>query len=104
MIKSYNQQVICEPYLGARGIKSKISSGVAIVQQKTSVIGLKVLRDAVIDDSITIKKGDTLFIKEEILHTYKEFSQPLECSDISAPFILVNFGHVSFVKASNENK
>jgi len=97
-MKSYNMQIITEPYKGSTVIKSKISSGVAVVQQKSGVIGLKVLRDAVIDDKLTISKGDTVFIREDILHVNKNYSAPLECSEMSDQFVLVNFAHVAFVK------
>lgn len=98
MIKSYNKQIICEPYRGSTGIKSKISSGVAVIQQKVGVIGLKVLQDAVIDTETTLKAGDIVYIREEILHTNKPYSQALECKDIKVPFALINFAHVAFVK------
>jgi len=98
MIESYNKQVICEPYKGSTGIKSKVSSGVAVVQQKVGVIGLKVLANAVISDTLILKRGDTVYVKEEILHTHKQYSQHLECKDIKEPFALINFAHVAFVK------
>ena len=98
MIKSYNKQIICEQYQGSKGIKAKISSGVAVIQQKVGVIGLKVLQDAVIDSDTILKKGDTVYIKEEILHINTPYSQNLECSDIKEPFALINFAHVAFVK------
>jgi len=98
MIKSFNHQIITEPYKGSTGIKSKISSGVAVVQQKSGVIGLKVLRDAIVDDALTIKKGATVYVREDILHTNKNYAHPLECDEISEPFVLMNFAHVAFVK------
>ena len=91
MIRSYNQQIICEPYTGKTGIKAKISSGVAVVQQKTGVIGLKVLADAEIKNG-KVMKGDTVYIKESILHVNKTYSLLLECEDIGKPFCLINFG------------
>lgn len=99
MIRSVNQLLVCEPYKGTKGLKSKVSSGMAVVQQKTEMIGLKVLRDAQISESRTIKKGSVVFIKEEVLYTYREqYGTPLNCSEISEPFVLVNYGHVAFVK------
>lgn len=99
MIKSFNNQIACEPYQGSRGLKSKISAGVAVVQQKTEVIGLKVLADAQINDSISIKKGDKIYIKEETLYNHKEmYSRPLKLESIKEPFVLANFSHVVFVE------
>jgi len=98
-MKSINLMIACEPYKGARGLKSKISSGVAVVQQKTGVVGLKVLTDAFIDKDTTIKAGSVIYIKEEILYTYKDqYSKPLECDVIKGEFVLANYSHVVFVK------
>lgn len=102
MIKSYNHQIITEPYTGSTGIKSKISSGVAVVQQKSGVIGLKVLQDAVVDDALTLSKGDVVYIREDILHVNKQYSHPLECSEMSKPFVLINFSHVAFVNKKDK--
>jgi len=98
-MKSVNLMIACEPYKGGRGLKSKISGGVAVVQQKTGVVPLKVLADAEIDKDLTIKAGSTIYIKEEILYTYKDqYSQVLECSEIKEPFVLANYSHVAFIK------
>ena len=101
MIKSYNNQIICEPYGGSKGLKSKITSGVAVVQQKTGVIGLRVLRDAYLFDNGVnpqINKGDIVYLREDVLHVNQNYSQPLECDSISEKFVLINFAHVAFVK------
>lgn len=101
MIKSFNRKIVCEPYKGSTGLKSKVTRGVAVVQQKTEVVGLKVLRDAKIDDSLELSAGDVVFIKEETLHTIKQYQYPLECEAIEEPFVIVDFGHVDFVKVNN---
>lgn len=99
MIESTNQMIIVKPYEGSKGLKAKISSGVAVVQQKTEVIGLEVLRDARINNDLTIKKGSIVFIKEEILATHSNiYSVSLSCSEISEPFVLAHYSHVAFVK------
>lgn len=98
-MKSVNHLIACEPYKGARGIRSKISSGVAVVQQKTGVVGLRVVADAKIDKDTIVKAGSIVYIKEEILYTYKDmYASVLECSDIKEPFILANYSHVAFIK------
>lgn len=98
-MRSVNHLIAVEPYTGGRGLKSKISSGVAVVQQKTGVVPLKVVTDAKIDKDTLIKAGSVIYIKEEILYTYKDqYAQPLECKDIKEPFVLANYSHVAFVK------
>lgn len=99
MIESTNQMIICKPYVGAKGLRAKVSSGMAVVQQKTEVVGLEVLRDARIDKDTVIKKGSVVYIKEEILFTYKDtYSVPLSCGEIGEPFVLAHYAHVAFVK------
>lgn len=102
MIKSFNRKIVCEPYKATNGLKSKVSRGVAVVQQKTEVVGLKVLRDAKVDNDLELKSGDVVYLKEETLHTIKQYQYPLECVDIEEPFVIVDFGHVDFVKVNNE--
>ena len=98
MIKSYNNIIITEPYKGKTGIRSKVQSGVAVIQQKVNVVPLRVLQDAYISDKIEIKKGDVVYVKEDILHVNKQYSQPLECDDVSGQFVLMNYSHIAFVK------
>ena len=102
MIESVNNLIVCEPYRGNRGIKSKVHSGVATIQQKTEVVGLKVLKRACISSEIYVEAGSTIYIKEEVLYNIKEYSVELSCKDISDPFVLVNFQHVVFIKGKNE--
>lgn len=102
MIESVNHIIVCKPYKGARGLKAKISSGVAVVQQKTEVIGLEVLRDAKINENTVVKKGSMVYIKEEILYAHKDtYSVELTCEDIGEPFILAHYAHVAFIKGKN---
>lgn len=103
-MRSTNQLLVCEPYIGSTGLKSKISSGVAIIQQKTTLIGLKVMMDFKISKHESLKKGDTVYIKEEIMMQFKDqYSRKLDCKDVDGEFILVNFAHVAFIKESNED-
>jgi len=95
---SYNNNVICEPYVKEGGIRKKIQGGMATISQKTALIGLKVLRDAYITKDLSIKKGSVVYIKEEILHTTPQYSIPLICEDMKESCVIINFGHVSFVK------
>lgn len=98
-MRSVNHMLVCEPYKGSKGLKSKISSGVAIVQQKTAVVGLKVLMDSQISKDEVVKAGDTVYIKEEILIQFKDqYSRTLECEEVSGEFVLVNYSHVAFIK------
>jgi hypothetical protein len=98
MIKSYNQVIICEPYSGSKGLRTKISSGLASVEQKTGVIGLKVLKDAIIDENLKIAAGSVVFIKEEILSTHPFYTTKHSCKGFKGEFVLANFAHVQFIE------
>lgn len=101
MIESVNQMIVCKPYKGFQGLKAKVSSGVAVVQQKTDVIGLEVLEDARIKENTVIKKGSVIYIKEEILYNHKNiYSLELNCKEIKEPFILAHYSHVAFVRGN----
>lgn len=98
-MKSLNNLIVCEPYKGAKGIRSSIRSGVAVVKQKTGVIGLKVLADAYISKDITLKAGSTIYVLESILFQFSDqYSKPLDSDFIEEPFVLVNYGHVALHK------
>jgi len=98
-MKSVNHMLVTKPYEGSRGVKSKIQSGVSVIQQKTGVLGLEVLIDAEISKDVTVKAGSIVYIKEEVLYTYKDmYSQTLDCTEIGESFILANYSHVLFVK------
>jgi hypothetical protein len=96
MINSINNLVVCKPYGGSRGLRANVSSGVAVLQQKTQVIGLEVLMDA---EDLGISKGDLVYVKEEILYNHKDtYSNPLKCEKVDGPFILAHYAHVVMVE------
>jgi hypothetical protein len=99
---SVNKKVICEPYKEPRGIKGGITSGVAFVKQKNNIYGLKVLMDVIIDDKISLKIGDIVYLTEEMLYNNKNYSTPMECKDMKEQFVAIEFGHVVFIKRNNE--
>jgi hypothetical protein len=68
---SVNDFVITEPYTGEKKLEANVKSGFAYVSQKNSLVGLKVLFDAKLKDGSTIKQGQKIFIKEEILYKQK---------------------------------
>lgn len=98
MIKSVNHMVVCEPYKGSKGLKSKISGGVSIIQQKTSVIGLRVLADAYISEQLTLKAGSIAYLREDILCQFQDYSTPFNSDATEEPFVLVNYSHIAFIK------
>lgn len=92
-----NLKIMTEPYKGERKIESQVKSGFASVKQKTTIITLKVLADAYIDEGRTVKAGSRVHIKEEILYAKFTTQTPFESSSVGFPFIFVDFNDVMFV-------
>lgn len=93
-----NNYLVCEPYVGKRGIQSKISRGVSTIQQKNKLVGLKVLCDARIDKELYITKGSVVYFREDVLCTDPSYTTPMECDSIKESFVLANFGHIVMIK------
>ena len=96
-MKSYNRKVICEPYVSKGAIQSEIKGGMSFIKQKSSVIAMKVLMDAQIDDKLTLKAGSSIYILEETLHNQASYQKPLTSIGVKESFVMVDFGHVVFI-------
>lgn len=110
---SLNNRFVVEPYTTDRGLKATERNGFAMITQKISLKGLKLLVDAKltgygneslsIDGSsmsgpFTVKAGSFIYIREELLHTQVWAQKPLECDGIEGKFIIVDASYVEFVK------
>lgn len=95
-VTSYNNIVICEPYKGARKVQSKVTSGFASVEQKSKIVGLKVLVDSVISEKLTIKAGDVVYLAEERL--FIDGRKPMNADAVSEEFITIGFNEIILVK------
>jgi hypothetical protein len=98
---SLNNRFILEPYSGDRTLKSKNEVGFALVQQKTSIVGLRLLMDAVVFSGtqcgVPYSKGSLAYIKEELLFTQPWASKVYESDAIEGKFIIVDAAHIEFV-------
>jgi hypothetical protein len=68
---SVNNKLVLEAYKGKGKIETKITSGFATVKQKDTLVGLKLMADGKVTigkDMMDVKKGQTVFFSEEILH------------------------------------
>jgi len=98
-MKSFNK-LILEPYK-AEALKSEIRHGIAMVGQKNRVIGLKLLVDAdasINSVSVILKKGSTVYIREEVLHNSPWAKNTLKSSAVEGDFIIVDASHIEFVE------
>ena len=96
-MKSVNRKILCKPYVSSKSIKSEVTKGMAMIVQKSTLVGLKVLMDAQVDADTLIKKDSYVYISEEVLHNQPIYQKPLTASCLEEPFVTVDFGHVVFV-------
>jgi hypothetical protein len=98
---SLNNRFILEPYKGDRALKSKNETGFAIVQQKVSIVGLRLLADVNVftqGGAMTFLAGSLAYVKEELLFTQPWAQKVYESDAIEGKFIIVDSAHVEFVK------
>lgn len=97
MSYSINNRLITEVYK-KEGLKSSVNNGFAMVSQKVSVKGLKILTDAVLSDGSKIAVGSVAYIREETLHTHPSLKSVFESDAIGQPFMIVDLSLVDFIE------
>lgn len=97
---SLNSRFILEPYASERVMKAKETNGFAMIAQKTSVVGLKLLVDVKLPNGELISAGNRAYIKEEYLYTQPWAKNVYESNGVQGKFIIVDLNYIEFV--SNE--
>ena len=96
-----NNKFIVEAYNTDRALKSVERNGFAMVAQKVTVVGLKLLMDAHIQEtkelSRTVPKGSLVYIKEEFLHTNPGIKRIYESDAVEGKFNIIEMTYVEFV-------
>ncbi len=95
--RSLNNRFILEAFIGSRDLKSKESNGFAMLSQKVSLVGLKLLADARLADGTFIPKGSIAYIKESMILTQEWGKTALECPGIDGKFIIVDVNFIELV-------
>lgn len=96
-----NGKFILAPYQSERVLKAKETNGFAMLAQKTSVVGLKVLVPTKSNGEI-VPVGAMAYVKEEFLYTQPWAKAVYESAGIEGKFIIVDQNNVEFVIADNE--
>lgn len=89
---SYNKFIV-EPYHSDRAIKMTTGSGFAMIAQKVSLKGLKLLVDACILENgheVWFNAGSVIYFREELLHTQPWAKSQMECEGIEGKFLIVD--------------
>ena len=99
-MKTFNNKIFVEPYKGEKKIKAEVSGGFARIKQKSSLVGLKVLADALVsvgEKTVEIKKGQTAYFEEETVYASKWATMQMECDKIEEKFAIADFSLVRMV-------
>lgn len=94
--RSLNNRLIVEAYK-KEALRSKISSGFALIDQKLTLKGLKVLVEAKLSNGLLIPKGSVAYVKEELLHSQPWAQKVLEAEGIEGKFLILDMTYVEFV-------
>lgn len=98
---SLNNRILLEPYKADGALKTTERNGFAMITQKMTVVGLRVMMEARIKTSehlgVVVNVGDTAYIREELLHTQPWAKKVLECSVVEGQFIIVDLSLVEFI-------
>jgi hypothetical protein len=96
-----NNKFIVEAYNSDRALKSVERNGFATIAQKVTVVGLKLLMDAQIQEtkelSRLVPKGSLVYIKEEFLHTNQGVKRIYESDAVEGKFNIIEMAYVEFV-------
>lgn len=91
---------ILEPYHSDRALKATTGSGFAMIAQKVTLKPLKLLAnfEGHINSSyISLQKGATVYIREELLHTQPWAKQMMECEGIEGKFMIVDVQYIEMI-------
>lgn len=105
--ESLNNRFILETYKTDGSLRSEVNSGFAMIAQKNTLIGLKLLVDTRIvleGFSTTYFAGSIAYIKEEYLHTQPWAKKKYKSDSVDEEFIIVNKDMVEFVKEADPIK
>jgi hypothetical protein len=93
-------KLIVETYKGDRTLRTEVKNGFATISQKIKVVGLKTLANAnyaVGNCYVTVNKGATVYVREELLHTQAWAKQQLESDAIEGQFMVIDPMYVEFI-------
>lgn len=96
--RSLNGRFILESYKEDRALKSTVQNGFAMVQQKVSVKGLKVLADVQnASGQFIAYKGDIAYVREHSLQSQPWAKATFTSDAIEGEFMIVESAHIEFV-------
>lgn len=92
-----NGKLMLEPYKGSGKIEaSNKNAGYSTIKQKDTIVGLKALADGRVNlgkDTVDVKKGQTVYFPEEILHAFDWSKKTFRLEGTEDRFILAEAVH-----------
>lgn len=96
--RSLNGRFILESYKEDRGLKATVTNGFAMVQQKVSIKGLKLLADVRgVDGQYVAYAGDTAYIRESSLQSQPWAKATFTSDGIDGEFIIADITHIEYI-------
>ena len=98
--QSLNNRFIVETYKEDRALKAQVSSGFAMISQKVSLKGLKLLSDvhgSTGSSSFDYFAGSTVYIRESLLQSQPWAKASFTSEAIEGEFMIVDVAYVEFV-------
>lgn len=95
--RSFNNRIILEAYQTDRSLRGEVKNGFALVDQKVSLKGLRVLIPAKLTDGTLIPVGSIAYIKEEFLHNTSGINKRLKSDTLKEQFIIVDIANIEYI-------
>ena len=93
-------KLIVETYKSERALRTEVKNGFATISQKIKVVGLKLLADSqysIGNCFVSLTKGATVYVREELLYTQPWAKQQLESDKVEGQFMVLDPMYVEFV-------
>lgn len=96
---SPNGRYIVEPYTEDRALKATVTNGFAMVSQKVTIKGMKLLADVMspVTGHYIAYKGDTVYIRESLLQNQPWAKSSFTSDGIEGEFMIVDAQFIEFV-------
>lgn len=99
--RSLNGRFVLESYKEDRALKATVTNGFAMVSQKVSLKGLKVLADVIAPDGRYVAhKGDIAYIREASLQSSPWAKSAFTADAIEGEFMIVESSYVEFIDSN----
>ena len=100
MSNSVNGRLFLEPYVNSQKVNLKVKNGWGEVEAKTSLIGLKLLKDAQISVNLnlfTLPAGCVVFFREDLFITNESYKQVHTLGDYKEQFVIGNYNDAIYI-------